>query len=399
MPSRVYGEVYLGAFIWPQKICLKTSTTAIMDIIENMEASTIRVDKNTKQGSAMDTIRMVLKCSSGTASTYLSGLFSTSPELNNHVCHIRINGKGKITPVADAKTLIEIIWLLPGKKAREFRRNSAEKVCRLLGGDLSLVSEIEARHATLQSTEQGRATQEFLLDGGQGASDNQLSGAPFWFQLMQDEEKREYASMEARKHMVLARKTMALDEMDICKSCKDELQAVNQFTGRDEIEFADRIKDIQRRASGANNMLTTTPVGDSTIATARAIDDSIDPMTGLLIATPKCSESARGPETSICNEAVKMGAKVGEKAGQVGKVLKRLYSERYGVQASINIPKRNTTFRGKPFEERTYYERDADLIQEAIRIVCVPPVKPRQHTTQTLLKFSQSALQACAMET
>lgn len=220
---------------------------------------------------------------------------------------------------------------------------------------------------------------------------------------MQDEEKKEYASMEARKHMILAKKTMALDEMDICKSCKDELQSVNQFTGRDEIEFADRIKDIQRRASVISNMLTTTSIDNSTIVVARTIDDTIDPETGLIMATPKCSESARGPETSICNEAVKMGAEVGEKAGQVGKVLKRLYSVRYGVEASLNIPKRNTTFRGKPFEERTYYERDADLIQEAIRIVCVPPVKPRQQTTQTLLKFSPSAHQSerqiCEMET
>ncbi|CAN0578466.1 unnamed protein product, partial [Ectocarpus sp. 12 AP-2014] len=61
--------------------------------------------------------------------------------------------------------LIEIIWLLPGKKAREFRHRSSEKVCRLLGGDLSLVAEIEARHNSLQSTEEGRATQSFLLDG------------------------------------------------------------------------------------------------------------------------------------------------------------------------------------------------------------------------------------------
>ncbi|CAM9091268.1 unnamed protein product, partial [Laminaria digitata] len=64
-----------------------------------------------------------------------------------------------------------------------------------------------------------------------------------------------------------------------------------------------------------------------------------------------------------------MGVKVGEKIGQVGKVLKRLFSNRYGVEAGLNIPKRHTTFRGEPFEDRTYYERDADLIQEAIRIV------------------------------
>lgn len=36
-------------------------------------------------------------------------------------------------------------------------------MCHLLGGDLSLVSDIEARHASLQSTDQGRVAQTLLL--------------------------------------------------------------------------------------------------------------------------------------------------------------------------------------------------------------------------------------------
>jgi hypothetical protein len=31
-------------------------------------------------------------------------------ELTSKFDHIRINGKGKITPVADASTLVEIVW-------------------------------------------------------------------------------------------------------------------------------------------------------------------------------------------------------------------------------------------------------------------------------------------------
>ena len=374
-----------------------------MDLIENMDSSTIRVDKDTKKGSVMDTIRMVLRCNSSTATTTLNRLRLASDDLVARCDQLRVNGKGKFTPVADAKTLIEIVWLLPGKKAREFRSQSSEKIVRLLGGDLSLVSEIEARHATLQSTDEGRATQEFLLDGGEGSVENQLPGAPFWFQLMPDEEKKKYASMEAQKHMTLTKKAIALNEIDICTTCKDHLQSVNQFSGRDGIEFADRIKDIQRRASGTNAMLASAPDDNSIIAVARPVDDSIDPSTGMLIATPKCTESVRGPETSICNEAAKMGIKVGEKAGQVGKVAKRLYSERYGVEAGANIPKRETTFRSKPFSENTFWQRDSDLIQKAIRMVCVSQEKTRQDTTQTLLTFlpsaNQSERQICEMET
>jgi len=199
-----------------------------------------------------------------------------------------------------------------------------------------------------------------------------------------DDEKKAYASLEAKK-------SMALTEIDIYKTCRDELRYVNQFAHRDEIEFGDRIKDVQRRVR--SKMLTTGTADNSTICVARPVDNSIDKSTGKLIAKRKCSGSVRGPETSICNEAAKMGLNVREKAGQVGKVLKRFYSDRYVVEASLNIPKRHTIFKGKPFEERTYYERDADLIQQAIRVACGQPLKPRQPTTtQTLLKFSPPTL-------
>lgn len=59
-----------GAFIWPHKICLKPSNkVTTMDFIESRDSSTIRMDKDTKKGSVMDTIRMVLGIISGAANT------------------------------------------------------------------------------------------------------------------------------------------------------------------------------------------------------------------------------------------------------------------------------------------------------------------------------------------
>ena len=43
--------------------------------------------------------------------------------------------------------------------ATSFRRDSAAAICRLVGGDVSLIPEIEARHATMD----GSATEGFLL--------------------------------------------------------------------------------------------------------------------------------------------------------------------------------------------------------------------------------------------
>ena len=77
---------------------------------------------------------------------------------------LKINNKGNETPVADAATLVEIAWLLPGKKAASFKRKGAETVCRMLGGDLTLVDEIQRKHAQVVGT----AEQGFLLAGNQG---------------------------------------------------------------------------------------------------------------------------------------------------------------------------------------------------------------------------------------
>ena len=112
----------------------------------------------------------------------------TFPDVTTRCGHLKINGKGKPIPVADAKCLVEIVWLLPGKKAHTFRRQSSEKVCRLLGGDMTLVSEIDARHAALQRTEEGRATQEFMLDGREEAVET-FDGMPDGFSYLSKEDR------------------------------------------------------------------------------------------------------------------------------------------------------------------------------------------------------------------
>ncbi|CAN0161132.1 unnamed protein product [Ectocarpus sp. 12 AP-2014] len=353
----------------------------------NIQGS-VRVDERSGRVSDIDVIKMLCPDASAedaahmltrvlqkeAASANNSGPTVHGPvDLADRIERIKINGKGNPTPVSDAPTAIEIIWLLPARAAREFRKQSADTIARVLGGDVSLCAEIEQRCARLQSTEEGRAYQSFMTD--QGPAKKQRAAMPAWFEYATDEEKRAYISIEATTSIVLAKKALVLGDIDVFETCKEKLESVGQFDQRAEIEFADRIKDVQRRVTRVDNMITAAPAADTSpvsVCVAMPVDDTIDPETGLLIATPKCSPSVRGPETSICVEAGKMGIGVGEKAGQVGKVVKRLYSERYGQEAGRKIPKRSTTFRGKPFSENTYYARDSDLIQRAIGIVCCP---------------------------
>lgn len=137
--------------------------------------------------------------------------------------------------MSDANTIVENIWLLHARAAKESHVKAAKTICRALGADTGLCNEIEQHCARLQSTEEGRVYQNFVID--QGPAKETRSGAPFWFQYMTDAEKKAHAPTEANNNMVL-------DEIDIYKTCKDQLQSVNRFAERDWIVFADRIKDV-----------------------------------------------------------------------------------------------------------------------------------------------------------
>ena len=119
----------------------------------------IRVDQATQKGSVYDVISIITDKGNTHVTQTFSRITKSRDEFNTKCVKLKINGKGKATPVADATTLVEIAWMCPGKAAMQFRRQAAEKVCRMLGGDLSLVDEIQRRHSQITGT----AEQEFLL--------------------------------------------------------------------------------------------------------------------------------------------------------------------------------------------------------------------------------------------
>jgi hypothetical protein len=92
--------------------------------------------------------------------TFLQGV----PDIAVRCASIRINSKGRLSPVADARTLVEIIFALPGTQACYFRHKSALQLCRLIGGDTALVGEIKARNQFWQETEARREVQRALLE-------------------------------------------------------------------------------------------------------------------------------------------------------------------------------------------------------------------------------------------
>ena len=252
--------------------------------------------------------------------------------------------------MADAKTLVEIVWLLPGKAAREFRRSSAETVCRVLGGDISLVKEIEARHHELNATPEGQETARFLTAGNGDAAAVAVvpAGLPLEIQIATAEQKKLFVdNFLQRQHME--------HTMKILQSARDFMQQCGGLDERDKIEFKDRCRSLTS---------ISTPSSSSTALVVVAEVAPVDP--GVDVATPDCLPAVRGAETSMHMIASEMGVTIGTKAGQIGKSIKRKYQQRYGEDAAARIPKRSSYFRGKPFPENTYWSRDSDLIRDAI---------------------------------
>ena len=149
------------------------TSKAITNLIAQNPALTvskIRIDKKTQKASVYDVIRLVTGFSSKDSANYFNRLVD---KLSTNCRQLRINGKGRLTPVADAPTLVQFIWEMPGKAAKAFRRQSAHYICRLLGGDLTLVAEIERRYKN--STPEQK---EFLLTntdlGGQLTMEERL---------------------------------------------------------------------------------------------------------------------------------------------------------------------------------------------------------------------------------
>ncbi|CAN0242911.1 unnamed protein product [Phaeothamnion confervicola] len=329
-----------------------------MDIVS--VTATIRVDAETKKGSVIDVIRLVHPAyTSANASQTLTNFLQGVPDMINRIDKLRINGKGKLTPVADAATLVEIIWSLPGTAARDFRRKSAKQVCRLLGGDISLVTEIEARHHQLNGTEKGQQLQEFLL--AKSDEDAQIatpakrhqSSLPEELQLATAEQKSAFVDAWLQERQQKSR--MELQEhqqqnaLSLVKTGFALLTEFGMTDERDKIACSDSVRRI---------LMSTAP----TSSTEMVYDPSIP--------TPLCHPLHRGVEISMHTLSYKYGIKIPTgKEGIVGKEMKKLYRARYGNEAAAAIPKRNVPFRGQIFPENTYYARDEALMREALERV------------------------------
>ncbi|KAI9549618.1 hypothetical protein GHT06_003804 [Daphnia sinensis] len=106
----------------------------------------VRVTSETpKRVSVYDFIAVACEVASNVARKYYERICESNPEVASERRNFKFPGAGqRETPVTDAAGMTYILMLLPGAKAAKFRKMAAVTLCRVLGGDETLVAQIRA---------------------------------------------------------------------------------------------------------------------------------------------------------------------------------------------------------------------------------------------------------------
>lgn len=114
-----------------------------------LDAAALGRVRKTQEGPPRVSVYDLIGCITGLANPRNAwvALQNDHPEVVHGVDNLKFPGSGqRETPVVDARGAVQIIMLLPGRAAAEFRKEAAGVIVRFLGGDLGLVEEIAANH-------------------------------------------------------------------------------------------------------------------------------------------------------------------------------------------------------------------------------------------------------------
>ena len=128
-------------------------TINISDVVNGYMIGGRTVRKTTEtppRVSVYDLIEIVTGQPAKAASMIFRRLIQEHPEVTTRCGNLQFPGSGqKPTPVTDARGVVIILNLLPGHRAALFRANFADIIVRYMGGDQTLIAEIQ-RNAEAQ---------------------------------------------------------------------------------------------------------------------------------------------------------------------------------------------------------------------------------------------------------
>jgi hypothetical protein len=108
-----------------------------------------KTDETPPRISALDVAMAVTGKDNNQAARAIRDITAAHPEVKHFLFNFQFPGQGqRKTPVTDVRGIVEVVMLLPGKRAATARRQAAEILVRYMGGDVSLVGEIIRNRAT-----------------------------------------------------------------------------------------------------------------------------------------------------------------------------------------------------------------------------------------------------------
>ena len=198
--------------------------------------------------SVLDVIGLVTGHSSTVASHTLQTLLQNHPEVGSEISNFEFSGRGqRETHVTDARTIVEIVMLVPGKAAAAVRKQACSILVRYLGGDLTMISEIAQNRLT-----QGELDEEHPARIFGQAVEHQESEAI--------KRKREEVTI-SELDLQLVEQTGALKRrrIETIKFCVSALEDLGGADDRDKMRAADMVRTIAFASSSSSSTPVATP--------------------------------------------------------------------------------------------------------------------------------------------
>ena len=263
------------------------------------------------------------------------------PDLETRCFQIKFGGRGnRDTPVPkDLATLIEIIFLLPGRAAAQVRRTAAQLFVRYIGGDLSLIDEVE-RLNHVQAFLREHAPEHPMRAFGEAVEAEQPDQTAALKRKREEVELKkleaEAEEAEARVREAKARADTASEEKQRANEAR-RISNINAWIQMDQSEGVIRMAPADRVA--ATDLMRTMALGSSSADGERGYP--------ICLETFLRSKGVRDATTS---------------RGAFGKVLLKVWREKNPGQEPF---KKEVYANGQQVMAFAYWERDREIIEEA----------------------------------
>ena len=329
-----------------------------MEKVSLEEVGRIRMTPE-KMPSLVDVVVILTEQTSKNVALTIQRLFQVHPDLTAKCNQIKFGGHcNQDTPVPkNLASLIKIIYLLPGRSAAKVRQSAAQIFVRYLGGDLSLICEVE-RMNHVQTFLRENAPEHPLRAFGEAV---EASESP---ELKRKREETEMAELDVRLKKIAAEERCLLwqekeAEARVAIALEDKKSA--------EARVAAALEEQQRanEARRISNLREWIQLSGSDGVVQMAAADRVAANDMLRTMALRGGGAAAGLGAAICIESFlreKGVEDVPRKRTDFGKAVLRVWRERH---PALDPPKKQVFVNGQEILANSYWEEHRDILEEA----------------------------------